>query len=586
MRKLFTYAIMLLGISSHAQNWQLVWSDEFDYSGLPDPAKWGYDTGAGGWGNNELENYTADRTENARVENGTLILEARRDWHDGIEYSSARLVSRDKGDWLYGRIEIKAKIPLGQGLWPAIWMLPTDWEYGGWPASGEVDIMESFALGGIKPTQVEANVHTQAYHHSIGTNKGAAITTLSNIEDNYHVYGVSWFEDYMVFDVDGQEYFTFDNEGTWEAWPFDKRFHLIMNIAVGGSLGTTPDPNIFPKQMTVDYVRVYQENTGPSSSTGLVTAFEHCNGAGFSSGFSVGDYTMSDLETLGIDDDAISSLEIAEGYKVILFMDDNFTGQSVEITSDLNCFDNTWNDQVTSMKVRPNGLTNMAGLYYLQNRSSSIYMDVAGGEAATDDGVTVFQWALTNTLNQQFELEHLGDGSYKVIAKHSGKVLDVDAISTANGADVQQWAYSGTDNQKWIVVDAGNGFYKLIAQHSGKVAEIASCSSDQMANLQQYDNNDQTCGHWNFETVNPLSAQQMNFSDGSLNIYPNPVTDHLHIEGGNESWSIEVYSIDGGLEVSKQFHDGGVSISTLRSGIYTLKVNTGSRIVTQKLVKQ
>lgn len=569
-----------------AQNWQLVWSDEFDYTGLPDPTKWGYDTGNGGWGNNELQNYTANRTENARVENGTLIIEARRDWHDGIEYSSIRLVSRDQGDWLYGRVEIKAKIPLGQGLWPALWMLPTDWEYGGWPASGEIDIMENFALGGIKPNQVEANIHTQAYHHSIGTNKGAGIHDLTNIEDNYHFYGVSWFEDYMVFDVDGVEYFRFDNEGNWQAWPFDKRFHLIMNIAVGGTLGTTPDPNIFPKQMTVDYVRVYQEGSGLSSSTGVVTAFEHCNSDGFSSGFGVGDYTMSDLVNLGIGDDAISSLEIMEGYKAILYMDDNFTGQSVEITSDLNCFDNTWNDQVTSLQVRPNGITDLAGLYYFQNRSSGLYMDVAGGESATDDGVTVFQWALTNTQNQQFELEHLGDGSYKVIAKHSGKVLDVAGVSSANGADIHQWSYSGSDNQKWIVVDAGDGFYKLIAQHSGKVAEIASCSSDQMANLQQYDNNDQTCGHWNFESVNPLASNDLNLSGESLHVFPNPVSDRLQIEGALEHWFVEVFATDGDLMFSGAVENGGISLSELTAGIYTLRVHTDKAVVTQKVIKK
>ena len=182
MKKLLLGLIVLITLSANAQ-WQLVWQDEFNYTGLPDASKWGYDTGAGGWGNAELQNYTANRTENARVENGNLIIEARRDW-SGAEYSSARLVSKNKGDWKYGRIEVRAKIPLGKGLWPAIWMLPTDWVYGnkGWPACGEIDIMESFALGGIKPNQVDANIHTQAYNHTIGTNKGGAIHNLSNIE--------------------------------------------------------------------------------------------------------------------------------------------------------------------------------------------------------------------------------------------------------------------------------------------------------------------------------------------------------------------------------------------------------------------
>ena len=135
MRTLF-YTLILAILSSFFNEvkgqWRLVWQDEFNGSGLPDPNKWGYDTGNGGWGNNELQNYTANRTENARQENGNLVIEARRDWYNGIEYSSARLVSRNKGDWKYGRIEVKAKIPLGQGLWqPSGCYRPTGFMEGG-----------------------------------------------------------------------------------------------------------------------------------------------------------------------------------------------------------------------------------------------------------------------------------------------------------------------------------------------------------------------------------------------------------------------------------------------------------------------
>lgn len=253
-------SLFLTALYLNAQEWELVWSDEFNYTGHPDPTKWVYDVGNSGWGNNELQNYTSNRLENARVENGNLIIEARRDFHENIEYSSARLKTAGKGDWLYGRIEVKAKVPLGQGMWPAIWMLPTDWVYGGWPESGEIDIMENYALNGITPYTSEANIHTQAYNHMIGTNKGGKIETLSNVEENYHIYAVSWFDDHMVFDVDGQQYFSFNNEGSWQTWPFDQRFHLILNIAVGGTLGTTPNPDIFPTQMIVNYVRIYRLN--------------------------------------------------------------------------------------------------------------------------------------------------------------------------------------------------------------------------------------------------------------------------------------------------------------------------------------
>ncbi len=509
---------MLLALSQSAfsQNWQIVWQDEFNYTGAPDAGKWGYDVGGGGWGNGEAQYYTNNRRENARVENGNLVIEARRDG-SGAEYSSARLVSRGKGDWTYGRIEIRAKIPVGQGLWPAIWMLPTDQSYGGWPRSGEIDIMESFALGGLKYDKVEANIHTQAYNHTIGTNKGAPITGLSNIQDNYHTYRVTWTANYMVFDVDGREYFRFNNEGGWEKWPYDKRFHLIMNIAVGGSLGTWIDPNIFPKRMEVDYVRVYQDNGVPpiNPTTDVVTTYNDCNYGGFSGGFAVGDYNLAKLRALGVNDDAISSLRITQGFKALLYQDDNFGGGVTEINSDNACLNTTWNDKVTSLRIIPNGITNLAGTYYLQNRNSNLNLDVRGGTGATGDGARMQQWNVAGTDNQKFKFEHLGDGAYKVTAVHSGKALDIDGIKKDNGAFAQQWGYAGSFNQQWIVVGTDvAGTYKLIAKHSGKVLEVAGASTALEAPVQQWDNNNQTCGQWKFVApINPTTGLITTYDD-------------------------------------------------------------------------
>lgn len=243
---------------------QLVWSDEFNYSGLPDPAKWSYDVGdacdkpAGcGWGNNELQHYTENKLGNARVENGHLIIEAHKEKTGNSTYSSARLVSRKKGDWTYGRIEIRAKLPSGVGTWPAIWMLPSANKYGGWPQSGEIDIMEHV---GFARDTVYGTVHTKAYNHMYGTHKGGNII-LKDAEQEFHVYGINWKENTMDFFVDDQVYFSFKNDNkTFAEWPFDQEFHLIMNIAVGGNWGGKMgvDENIWPQQMQVDYVRVYQ----------------------------------------------------------------------------------------------------------------------------------------------------------------------------------------------------------------------------------------------------------------------------------------------------------------------------------------
>lgn len=236
--------------------WKLVWSDEFNYKGLPDSTKWNYDAGGHGWGNNELQYYTAADTGNAMVRNGKLFIKAVKQFKEGKEYTSARLVSKNKGDWVYGRIEVSAKLPAGRGMWPAIWMLPTDWEYGGWPASGEIDIMENV---GFNPDTVFSSIHTQSFNHSIGTQKTKGLKT-GEIYNSFHTYAIEWFKGRIDFFIDDKQFFSFKNTGNdFKDWPFDKRFHLIMNIAVGGNWGGAKgiDETIFPGIMEVDYVRVF-----------------------------------------------------------------------------------------------------------------------------------------------------------------------------------------------------------------------------------------------------------------------------------------------------------------------------------------
>ena len=238
--------------------YNLVWNDEFNYTGSPDSSKWDYDIGGNGWGNNELQYYTSDSV-NARVEEGNLVLEAH--YYEGlsIEYTSTRLVSRNKGDWTYGRFEIKAKLPFGRGTWPAIWMLATNWTYGngGWPDNGEIDIMEHV---GYDPGNVHASTHTHTYNWRNGNNK-TAVTKVSDFSSAFHLYAMEWTPEKIDIYVDDKKYFTYENDGTgWESWPFDKNFHLILNIAVGGDWGGAQgiDKSIFPQRMEVDYVRVYK----------------------------------------------------------------------------------------------------------------------------------------------------------------------------------------------------------------------------------------------------------------------------------------------------------------------------------------
>jgi hypothetical protein len=225
--------------------------------------------------------------------------------------------------------------------------------------------------------------------------------------------------------------------------------------------------------------------------------YKDCNYYGFANGLAVGNYNLSQLNAAGILDNDLSSLQVAEGFKVVLFDGDNFTGSSITITDDNSCLvGNGWNDKVTSLQVKTNGATNLAGTYFLQNRNSGLYMDVYGGTTNFADGANIQQWNTAGTTNQQFQFSHLGDGTYKVLAVHSSKSVDVSAISKADGANVQQWTYYGTPNQQFVMVSTGDGYFKMIPKHSGKLVEVAGFSKAAEANVQQWTNNNQSSGMW------------------------------------------------------------------------------------------
>jgi beta-glucanase (GH16 family) len=245
-----------LGLGPVAPAGTLLWSDEFNYTGLPDPMKWGYDVGGNGWGNQELQFYTERVAKNARVENGRLIIEAHREPMGTNAFTSARLVTRERANWSYGKIEVRAKLPRGTGTWPAIWML-ADKPNMRWPDDGEIDIMEHV---GFDPGVIHGTVHTGAYNHSRGTHKSGKINE-ADVMDEFHKYTIVWTGDKIDFFLDDQKYFTFNNERRSSAeWPFDRPFYLLLNIAIGGTWGGQKgvDNSVFPQRMEIDYVRVYK----------------------------------------------------------------------------------------------------------------------------------------------------------------------------------------------------------------------------------------------------------------------------------------------------------------------------------------
>ena len=292
-------------MSASAQDipgWTLVWYDEFDGPDI-DTSKWSHEVNGWGGGNNELQYYTA-RTNNSFIENGNLVIQALEENYSGWEYppgggngdwvnrnyTSARLRTKNKGDWTYGRFEARMKLPYGQGLWPAFWMLPTDNVYGGWAASGEIDIME---IVGHEPDILHGTIH---FHGEWPDNwsDGASWTLPSgDFSDDFHVFAIEWEEGEIRWYVDGILYST---KTWWDTTadapfpaPFDELFHMLLNVAVGGEWPGPPDgTTVFPQRMTVDYVRVYTPDHNLIPCTNLFV------NPGFESGVDGWELTLSD----------------------------------------------------------------------------------------------------------------------------------------------------------------------------------------------------------------------------------------------------------------------------------------------------
>lgn len=254
MKTLSLCFIMLSIAMSQAQEYKLVWAEEFEGNKL-DESVWNYELGDGcpnlcGWGNNERQIYTK---ENHHFEDGNLIITAKK---EGETYSSTRITTQGKQEFQYGRMEARASLPVGQGIWPAFWMLGTDIGQVGWPACGEIDILEYV---GREPGEIFTTLHTPSNHGDNGSSKK---TKFPGIEKGFHTYAVEWSPEKMDFFVDEQHVFTYNPEPKNAAtWPFDQPFYFIINMAIGGNFGGPEvDDTIFPQEFKVDYVRVYQRS--------------------------------------------------------------------------------------------------------------------------------------------------------------------------------------------------------------------------------------------------------------------------------------------------------------------------------------
>jgi beta-glucanase (GH16 family) len=235
---------------------ELVWQDEFNTAGAPNSAFWSYNigTGSNGWGNNELQYYT-DRPENIVVENGVLKITARQESYLGSGFTSARILTKGKLEKKYGRFEARIKLPWGKGLWPAFWMLGANSDTVLWPQCGEIDIMEYL---GSNPTTVLGTLHGPGYFGGSAVTKSYSLTG-DRFDTDFHIFGIEWGENYINYYVDDVLYNQITPEDVTGEWVFDEPFYIILNMAVGGNLPGSPNQNtVFPQEMLVDYVRIYQ----------------------------------------------------------------------------------------------------------------------------------------------------------------------------------------------------------------------------------------------------------------------------------------------------------------------------------------
>ncbi|WKB56117.1 carbohydrate-binding protein [Eleftheria terrae] len=438
--------VMLMGLVlsplAIAQSWQLVWQDEFNGSIGPD---WVFETGNGssGWGNNEWEYY---RRENASIENGSLVITAKREDFGGFRYTSARMKTQGHKTFKYGRVEARIKLPTGMGQWPAFWMLGANMPSVGWPASGEIDVMEHVNTD----PQVYGTIHWQDHTGKYAQYGGH---TPANVTD-WHVYAVEWDANAIRWYVDNNKYHEVNiQNGVNGTEEFHRDFFLLLNFAIGGNWpGFNIDETRLPAKMYVDYVRVYSQGGGGGGSTGVATAYQHCNYGGYGVPLAEGRYTLSQLRAMGAANDDLSSLRVKPGYQVTLYSDDNFGGRSLTKKSDSACLVNdAFNDQASSIVVSKDAGSGWS--YHVEAESFTAQNGIQT-EASSEGGLNV-GWVDSGDWLSYGAIAFPTSGTYRVeyrVASGSGGgmlSLDLNAGSTALG----QLAVPATGGwQNWTTI--------------------------------------------------------------------------------------------------------------------------------------
>ena len=555
--------LLLFIIPACSQNWQLVWQDEFT-NGIS--ADWVFETGtgSGGWGNNELQYY---RRENATVSNGQLVITARREPFGGMQYTSARMKTQGRKSWKYGKIEARIAMPSFQGVWPAFWMLGDNITSVGWPACGEIDVMEHVNTGGA----VHGTIHWSDNNNNYANYGGQTSTTITN----FHLYTIEWDASLIKWYVDGVKYHEVNIangiNGTSE---FHNNFFILLNMAIGGNWpGFTIDNNAFPANMYVDYVRVYQN----VPTQGVATVYKNCNYGGYAVGLPAGSYTLSQLQSRGILNDDISSLRVQNGYQIRLYQNDNFSGNSIVKTGDDACLvDDGFNDLATSVVVS-------AVSSFSQTIQAESYSSMSGvqTEGTTDSGGGLnVGWIDTNDWMAYNNINIPANGSYRIeyrVASPSGGRLSQDlnggsiVLGSLNVPATGGWQNWTTISQT-VNINAGTYSFGIFAAAGGwninwwRITQLSTSSAA-------------------FDL--PVVVRDPGLKkQRSLQFYPNPAISELNIQAEDAKSVIKIVNSNGAEVYYGPVGNGKLDISRLPNGIYTITMLVNGKTETQRFLKK
>lgn len=549
-------------------NWTMIYGDEFNTDGKPDPARWTVDPRPKGWINGEQQVYTDTTHDNARVKNGQLIITGKRNYPTGdstAPWSSARVISQNKMDFKYGKVEVRAKLPRARGSWPAIWLMPTTSAYGAWPRSGEIDIMEHV---GNNFGTVLSTVHTQNNNWTNGGHLSAS-KKMMDVDSVFHVYALEWSPDSLRFTYDGVKCYTYVNPHTdWKDWPFDQKFHVILNVAIGGGMGGSITPADWPDSMTVDYVRIYQKGLGtPVLDTIMVSP--------------------ADIKFIaGKQQQYVARAYDQNGQPMAITPTWSITGNGNSITSGgLATLDTSG---VISVTATVNGVTKSASTY--ANLRVANYKPIpAKIEAERFDNSNSCCTEPTSDTLGGLNVSYIGAGTwfeYDIAVPPGSADYRIQfrvAVSTASSLKIQL----DTNTLQTVILPASGGWQKWITVTSAPIS-----LSPGNKTIRIYSN----VSGWNFNWINIIqdsSAARIAYTapvvarDEKVRIYPNPTWGQLTIDLQGKTYkTLTLLDMQGNVIRQWGVRAGEKQITRdlgfLPSGTYLLRLD---RLKTYKFIK-